>query len=162
MEPVGILLLCFAGILTIRQIIQKYQEKKLIEAKSEVTLRLEAQRFEKIKEILTDGVIEGSPKALEALGPLVEIMAEQMKGPEIIERMKLEHKHRIEEIEAKNEPYRLYAEQIERAQETYASTFDKSSDLKRVLDGLKEANQPFLPALDAVPAEALFDLKAKK
>lgn len=130
----------------VNDFMRRRHERKMLEVKHQNRMILEAQRFEKMKEILTNGVIEGSPKALDALKPMVEVMAEQLKGAEATDRMKLAHKQRLEEIEALNEPYRLYAGQIRKQQEIFDYSDETSYDLKRTLDALREANQPFLPA----------------
>lgn len=142
------LLLLGFGLLVLGGIAKRYQDKKLIEARAASQLKLESQRFEKIREILTDGVIEGSPKALDALKPMVEIIAEQMKGPEIIERMRLEHEQRLEEINALNEPVRLFMKRVARAQECTQINFTE-----RELKALSEATSKVFPKLE-LPAAA--------
>lgn len=148
------LILLGIGLFVLSGVTKRYQDKKLAEAKAASQLKLESQRFEKIREILTDGVIEGSPKALDALKPMVEIMAEQMKGPEIIERMRLEHEQELEKINALNEPVRLFMQRVARAQgcELIDST-------ERELKALSEATSKVFPKLGLPAAAASEELR---
>lgn len=144
------LLFLAAGLFVLGGVVKRYQDKKLVEARAASQLKLESQRFEKIREILTDGVIEGSPKALDALKPMVEIIAEQMKGPEIVARMRLEHEQRLKEINALNEPVRLYMKRVAKAQDNVYKT---ASNLEIELQALSEATTKVFPKLE-LPAAA--------
>lgn len=65
---------------------------------------LEAQKFERIKEILADAVISGNAPAVEVLKPLVEAVADQLRGEKDLEKKQLEHEQKLAEIKAANEP----------------------------------------------------------
>lgn len=149
------LLLLGIGLFVLSGVTKRYQDKKLTEAKAASQLKLESQRFEKIREILTDGVIEGSPKALDALKPMVEIMAEQMKGPEVLERMQLEHKQHLEEIRAFNEPIRLFMQRVAGAQAKYMTSGAVETELK----ALSEATSKVFPKLELPAAVASEELR---
>lgn len=138
------------GVPYLGAIIKRHQERKLLEARTSSQLKLESQRFEKIREILTDGVIEGSPKALDALKPMVEIIAEQMKGPEIVERMRLEHEQELERINALNEPIRLFMQRVAKAQQVTETTGGVAQELK----ALSEATAKVFPKLELPSATA--------
>ena len=140
---IEVLLFGLVGLSILGMAVMGYQNKKLVETKAASQLKLESQRFEKIREILTDGVIEGSPKALDALKPMVEIIAEQMKGSEIIERMRLEHEQKLEEIKALNEPIRLYMKRVAEAQ-----TCTEIDSRERELKALSEATSKVFPKLE--------------
>src|SRR3989344_832088 len=64
----------------------------------------EVQRFEKLREILTDGVLTDQPVALETLKPIAEVIASQMRSGEEIKRLETVHRLKMEEIQATNEP----------------------------------------------------------
>lgn len=118
---VGILGL--AGIAALSKYQSGKNRQKELKMAQDATLALEAQRFEKLREILTDGVIDGNPAAVEVLKPIAGVIAEQLGGEKEIERKKLEHQYRLEEIKAKSgpelsaiearkEPLRIWNEQV--------------------------------------------------
>lgn len=107
--------------------LSKYQSEKNrqreLKMEQDARLALEAQRFEKLREILTDGVIDGNPTAVEALKPIAEVIADQLDGEKEMERKQLEHQYKLAEInamnapklraiEAQREPLRLWNEQV--------------------------------------------------
>lgn len=94
------------------RIINNRQELKVIEAKKQSQLAIDAQRYEKIREIMTDSIIDGQPVAVEALKPLVEVIANQMQGMDVRELKELEQKHELELIEAQNEPFRAWMQKL--------------------------------------------------
>lgn len=85
---------------------------KIIEAKKQAQLEIDAQRYEKIREILTESIIEGHPAALEALKPLIEMIAIQMQGEDALEMKGLEYRQQLALVEAKNQPFRNWMEEL--------------------------------------------------
>lgn len=117
--------------------------KKITEIKNQKKLALEEQRFEKIKEILTDGVIDGQPAAIEALKPMVEVIANQMGSNNGSKRIKLEHEHKMKELEAQNEPFRIWDRRV-------ADLWNRSATdgvFRTAMEALQEATSKTFPNL---------------
>lgn len=95
-----------------KRVIDNRHEIKVLEAEKQSQLALDGQRYEKIREILTDGVVDGQPAALEALKPLVEVMASQMQSKEMLELKRLEFKHQLALAEAPNQPFKDWMEEF--------------------------------------------------
>jgi len=102
----GVLML--AGVVTFGALWNTRQKtknrQKELQMESDAQLALEAQRFEKLREILTDGVLTDQPVALETLKPIAEVIASQMRSGEEIKRLETVHRLKMEEIQATNEP----------------------------------------------------------
>lgn len=112
-----------AGIIALSKYQSGKNRQRELKMEQDTKLALEAQRFEKLREILTDGVIDGNPTAVEALKPIAEVIADQLGGEKEMERKQLEHQHKLAEInamnapklsaiEARGEPLRLWNEQV--------------------------------------------------
>lgn len=87
------------------RVMHSRKELKIIEEKRKTQLQLEEQRYEKIHGILTDAIIDGQPAAIEALKPLVGIIAEQASEEMALKKMELKHKQELEIINLQQRPY---------------------------------------------------------
>ncbi len=94
------------------KILDGRRELKVIEAEKQSQLAIDAQRYDKIREIMTDSLIDGQPAAIEALKPLVEVIASQMQGKEALKIKQLEHKQQIALVEARNQPFRIWMDKL--------------------------------------------------
>lgn len=103
------------------KVLKNKHELKVIEAKKQSQLAIDAQRYEKIREIMADSIVDGQPAALEVLKPLVEVIAAQMQGEEALELKKLEHKQQLALIEAQNEPFRAWMQKLKELNSSVSS-----------------------------------------
>lgn len=100
------------------QVLEDRQSLKLIEAEKHAQLAIDAQRYEKIREIMTDGIIDGQPAAVEALKPLVDAIAAQMSGEDAGEVRRLEHQNQLELARERNRPFTEWMEKLRELDES--------------------------------------------
>ncbi len=114
-----------SGLLAFYEKMRRSHQLKLIEAKKQSQLALEGQRYEKIREILTEGVIDGQPAAMEALKPLVEVIAEQLRGEAGLELQELEREHELALVEARNQPFADFLKELRDARKACTPLWDR-------------------------------------
>lgn len=117
---IGMLLVGLLGLIFGTKVLNSRHELNVIEAQKQSQLALDGQRYEKIREILTESIIDGQPAALEALKPLIEVVASQMQGKETVELKQLEHKQQLSLIEAKNEPFSCWMGELSQLRKALA------------------------------------------
>ena len=137
-----------AGLITLVSVIVKIlvdQDHKhkleLMEAKKQSQLALEGQRYEKIKEIMTDGLISDQPAALEALKPLVELIAEQIRGDSGLKLKELEHKHKLELVEAQNGPLKSWMRELTSMRIDLNNKLMTIDEFERAVDKFSESTE---------------------
>jgi hypothetical protein len=132
-----------SGLLAFHEKMRRSYQLKLIEAKKQSQLALEGQRYEKIREILTEGVIDGQPAAMEALKPLVEVIADQMRGEAGLELKELEREHELALAKTQTKPLDSWLEKLENARKACTNSFGEfnSEAYELIVDKMTESTQ---------------------
>ncbi len=141
------------GMIGLLAKINRDDELKRLEANNKAQLALEAQRYEKIKEILTDGVIDGQPAAIEVLKPLVQVITDQMRGDDALQLKKLENKHELDLLKAQNQPFQSWMDEVASLRDSLVQEEIDFEEFETMLEAMtSSAERVFGVSLRAVPA----------
>ena len=117
------------------------RQLQVIEAEKQAKLALDAQRYDKLRDIMTDSVITGQPAALEALKPMVQVMADQIRAEELMRLKQLEHEHRLALAAAQNGPFEMWMDQVTHMRQNLANDAFTLDEFVTCLETVRESTK---------------------